>query len=108
MLNVGGDLTCRCDHTGGNPPPTAVWSKHGSDRDLKTGYSKTYLVLKNVGNKNAGIYKCTVRSHNLQDDKSFKMVVQCKYDNNRIINYHVTYHISFIITAGPRCFNKNR
>ena len=51
MLNVGGDLTCLYDHTGGNPPPTAIWSKDGSDRDLKTGYSKTYLVLKNVGNK---------------------------------------------------------
>ena len=76
-LNEGDDLTCLCGHTGGNPPPTAIWYK--GDSVLETGYLKAYLVLKNVNNENTGTYKCVVKSHNLQDDKIFKLVVQCKY-----------------------------
>ena len=86
-LNEGDDLICLCGHTGGNPPPTAVWSKDGSV--LVTGYLNAYLVLKNVSNENDGTYKCLVKSHNLQDDKTFRLVVQCKYCNN-IINYYLT------------------
>ena len=87
-LNEGDDLTCLCNHTGGNPPPAAILSK--GDSVLVTGYLKAYLVLKNVmSNENAGTYKCLVKSHNLEDDKTFKLVVQCKYCNNHTCTIYI-------------------
>ena len=86
-LTVGDDLSCLCSHTGGNPPPTAIWSK--GDSVLVTGYLKAYLLVKDVSNGNAGTYKCVVKSHNLQDNKTFQLVVQCKYYNNHTCTIYI-------------------
>ena len=76
-LIEGESITCLCNSTNGNPPPTASWSI--GNRVVGEGYLKTNLSLTSVGKEDNGTYICKVRSHNLTDEKSVHMNVACKY-----------------------------
>ena len=82
-----------CNGTSGNPPPTASWSK---DRNVidGVGYLKKTLLLRRVSHEDAGIYKCTVKSHNLTDEKTIEVKVKCKYNVDLLLNQKFLYFLN--------------
>ena len=79
------EIACVCNGTSGNPPPTASWSKNSNVID-GVGYLKRTLLLLRVSQKDSGIYKCTVKSHNLTDEASIEVKVKSKYNVDLYIN----------------------
>ena len=77
-VTEGDDVSCLCHSKGGNPPPTASWSRNGKVIG-GYGYLNKTLFLKNVSKEDSGNYTCTVRSHNLGGSKSIEIIMKCKY-----------------------------
>ena len=78
IVTEGDNVSCLCGSQGGNPPPTASWSRNGKEIG-GYGYLKKTLSLKNVFKDDSGNYTCTVRSHNLGDSKSIGIIIKCKF-----------------------------
>ena len=83
-VEEGDKIACLCNGASGNPPPTAAWSKNNSIID-GVGYLKKTL-LRRVSHADAGIYKCTITSHNLTDEASIELEVKSKYNVDLYIN----------------------
>ena len=73
----GDDFNCLCKSTNGNPPPTASWYKDGK---VVTGPGnlKKNLSFININRTDSEDYNCIVKSYNLSDTKSVKILVYCK------------------------------
>ena len=88
-LKEGENITCLCNGTNGNPPPTASWSKDG--KVLSEEYLKSTLILTKVRKDDNGTYICKVRSHNLTDEEQVPVIVECECNVNLYVNHSVLY-----------------
>ena len=78
-VNEGDDLTCECRDEDGNPPANLTWYKDGVQIGSTT-YGEYILTLTNVNKQGSGRYTCKAQSHTVVEEKSFKLIVHCKYD----------------------------
>ena len=79
-VNEGDSVTCVCRGEGGNPPTNVTWYKDGVQIG-GTGNEEQTLTLRNVNRADSGTYVCLTQSHiNAMDEKSIKVIVNCKYD----------------------------
>ena len=78
-VNEGDDFTCVCQSQGGNPPANLTWYKDGAQIG-KTSFGENILTLTNVTKQDSGRYTCKAQSYTLVDEKSFELIVRCKYD----------------------------
>ena len=88
-LKEGENITCLCNGTNGNPPPTASWSKDG--KVLSEEYLKSTLMLTKVGKDDNGAYICKVRSHNLTDEKRVQVIEKCECNIILYVAHSVLY-----------------
>ena len=75
----GGNFSCECKGTDGNPPADVTWYK--DDTQIVTGKEKAILSLSNVSRGDNGTYTCEAKSLDETNKTTVALIVACKYSH---------------------------